>query len=282
MASLTHRPPAVAGMFYPESPSDLRAEIAGCFERSMPSPAPTDSLDASRVTALVVPHAGYIYSGSTAATAYALLAEMRDRIRRVVLLGPAHRVAFSGLAVPTVDAFDTPLGPVPLAADCRDRAFELDGVIASDAPHAQEHALEVQLPFLQVVLGDFELLPVVVGHAPAHQVATLIERFAGTGDTLILVSSDLSHFHRYADAQRIDSDTIERILACDGQLVGEQACGAYPLNGLALAARKLGWQAILLSHCNSGDTAGDRQRVVGYASFAFLATPGRRAEDSWQ
>ncbi|MGA8032550.1 MAG: AmmeMemoRadiSam system protein B, partial [Casimicrobiaceae bacterium] len=219
--------------------------------------------------ALIVPHAGYAYSGTTAAAAYARLAPARDEIRRVVLFGPTHRVPVRGLALPSARAFATPLGNVAIDRGAAEAALGLPQVCASDAVHAFEHSLEVQLPFLQGVLGDFEMVPFAVGDATAEEVAEVIEALWGGPETLIVVSSDLSHYHRYADAQAIDRATADAILGLWPSLDHEQACGATPVNGLMLSAREHGLSAELLGLCNSGDTAGDRSRVVGYASFAL-------------
>ena len=259
------RPAAVAGTFYPAHEGPLRAAIADAY-RAAPVP---EALPPSRPRAVVVPHAGYVYSGAIAATAYRTLEPFAAGIRRVVLLGPAHRVAFAGMAVPQVARFASPLGAIAIDTAARDKVLTLPGIIASDQPHAQEHSLEVQLPFLQTLLGKFSLLPVVVGEAPPALVGPLIEAFCDEPDTLLLISSDLSHFHRYDEARRIDRETIDRILALQSGLLGEQACGARPINGLLRVAAARGWQARLLAHCNSGDTAGDRQRVVGYAAIGF-------------
>ena len=259
------RPAAVAGAFYPARSGALNAAIADAY-RAATAPA---ALPASRPRALIVPHAGYVYSGAIAASAYRLLEPFAATIRRVVLLGPAHRVAFAGMAVPQAERFATPLGEIAIDDAARRKALALPGVTASDQPHAQEHSLEVQLPFLQSLLGDFSLLPVVVGEAPAALVAPLIEAFCDDPHALLLISSDLSHFHPYAEARRIDGYTLAKILTLKGGLLGEQACGARPINGLLRVAAARGWQAQLIAHCNSGDTAGDRQRVVGYAAIAF-------------
>lgn len=261
---MSTRPTAVAGAFYPARAAELQRAIAQAFAESKAPPS-------GRPQALIAPHAGYVYSGSTAATAYRCLQPYRDTIRRVVLLGPAHRVAFAGMAVPEADAFATPLGDIAIDDAARQAALALSGVLASDVPHAQEHSLEVHLPFLQTVLGQFSLLPVVVGDAPPGLVAPLIDAFSRDPETLLLVSSDLSHFRRYDEARQIDADTVEQILALQTGLVGEQACGARPINGLLRVARSHGWQPRLLAQCNSGDTAGDRQRVVGYASLGFYS-----------
>lgn len=256
------RPAAVAGMFYPSAPDRLAGEIRSYLSdaRAKPSPAPK---------ALIVPHAGYIYSGAIAAHGYALLAPLRDSVRRVVLLGPAHRVALRGLATTGARAFETPLGEVRIDAHAVATALAFPQVDVSDAAHAHEHAIEVQLPFLQTVLGDFSLVPFAVGHASAEDVAEVLDALWGGPETLVVVSSDLSHYHAYADAKRIDRATTEAILAMSPALDHEQACGATPINGLLQCAKRRGLSATLLDLRNSGDTAGDRSRVVGYASFAF-------------
>jgi hypothetical protein len=258
------RPPAVAGMFYPGDPASLRDELLTCL--AVP-PAPT--LQSGLLKALIVPHAGYVYSGGTAGQAYARLTPLAGRIRRVVLLGPCHRVSVRGLAAPTVRAFATPLGSIPLDRAALDAPDDLPQVVPSDAAHAQEHSLEVQLPFLQTVLGQFELVPLAVGDASAVEVADVLERLWGGPETLIVISSDLSHFHSYREAQSIDNATVEHILALDQLTSFDQACGALPINGLLAVARRRGLRIERVAQCNSGDTAGDKGRVVGYASFAL-------------
>lgn len=271
---MTTRPPAVAGAFYPGDAHVLASMVDRLLAQAAPPPRPAASKAPKAPKApkaLIVPHAGYIYSGSTAAAGYALLAAGAGSIRRVVLLGPTHRVAVAGMALPGVDAFATPLGRVPLDTALLAELARLPQVEINDAAHAEEHSLEVQLPFLQRRLGDFTLVPVAVGHAGADAVAALLEAAWGGPETLIVVSSDLSHFLPYAQAQVVDAATCQQILAGDLTLRPAQACGAFPLNGLLLAARRRGLQPTLIAHCNSGDTAGDRGRVVGYAAFAFDA-----------
>jgi AmmeMemoRadiSam system protein B/AmmeMemoRadiSam system protein A len=262
-AATATRPPAVAGSFYPGDPASLRDDLTACLAVQ---PAPTP---AGLLKAIIVPHAGYVYSGSTAGKAYALLAPLAGRIRRVVLLGPCHRVAVQGLAAPTVQAFATPLGSIPLDRAALDALADLPQVVASDAAHAQEHSLEVQLPFLQTVLGEFTLVPLAVGRTGAAEVAQVIARLWGGPETLIVISSDLSHFHGYAEAQKIDHATADHILALEQLTSFEQACGALPINGMIAVARQRGLRIERIAQCNSGDTAGDKTRVVGYASFAL-------------
>jgi len=261
------RPPAVAGMFYPGDPDTLRDDLASCL---VVPPTPTlQATPGGLLKAIIVPHAGYVYSGGTAGKAYALLAPLAGRIRRVVLLGPCHRVWVPGLAAPTVQAFATPLGSIPLDRAALDGLADLPQVVANDAAHAPEHSLEVQLPFLQTVLGKFNLVPLAVGQIGAPEVTQVIDRLWGGPETLIVVSSDLSHFHSYAEARKIDHATADQILALDQLTSFDQACGALPINGLLAVARHRGLRIERIAQCNSGDTAGDKSRVVGYASFAL-------------
>lgn len=256
------RPPAVAGVFYPFDPSELRRAVTG-FMDDCPGRQPT------RVPkAIIVPHAGYRYSGPVAGCAYRLLRDAGAPFRHVVLLGPSHRVPMRGLAVPSVDAFATPLGDVPVDSAGRQRLRELGLVGVSDAPHAAEHSIEVQLPFLQAVLGDFDLLPIAVGLAPPDQVARTLDAVWNGPDTLVVVSSDLSHYHTSEDARQLDAQATRSILEQRSDLADELACGARGINGLMQVARRRGLVVQLLDQRNSGDTAGDRSRVVGYGSYA--------------
>lgn len=255
------RPPAVAGMFYPAVASTLARDVRAMLDAARPS--------AFRPKALIIPHAGYIYSGAIAAAAYAALQNIASRIRRVVLLGPTHRVAVRGLALPGADAFASPLGTVEIDAAAVQAIAHLPQVTVSAPAHAQEHALEVQLPFLQTLLPDFKLLPLAVGMATPQEVAEVLELLWGGDETLILVSSDLSHYLPYDTAKRVDSASAHSIINLEQGLSHEQACGATPINGLILAARRHHLVPHLLDLRNSGDTAGPRDGVVGYASFAF-------------
>lgn len=256
------RPAAVAGMFYPGSAAVLSSDI-----KQMLSVAAEKRM--SRPKAVIVPHAGYIYSGPVAASVYAPLAALRGSIRRIVLLGPTHRCAVNGLATPASTGFATPLGVVPVDQPALAAIADLPQIVVSDAAHAQEHSLEVQLPFLQTVLGEFSLLPLAVGHASPEAVCEVLERLWGGDETLIVVSSDLSHYLPYNAARQVDTATARRILDLDFAIDHGMACGATPVNGLLLAARRHGLHAELLDLRNSGDTAGDRSRVVGYGAFAF-------------
>lgn len=224
---------------------------------------------ASVPKAVVAPHAGYIYSGPIAASVYALLAPAANVIRRVVLLGPTHRVGVNGLALPSTSHFATPLGAIEIDTDAVAALSDLPQVVIADPPHAQEHSLEVQLPFLQSVLPDFRLVPLAVGHATPEAVAQVLDRLWGGPETLIVVSSDLSHYLPYAEAREIDGTTAARVVAFDPSIGHDEACGATPLNGLLLAARRHHLKSSLVDLRNSGDTAGDRSRVVGYGGFAF-------------
>lgn len=259
---MSARPAAVAGLFYPGEPAELGATVDGMLARAGNPSGPPPK-------ALIVPHAGYVYSGPIAATAYRQLAGIADRITRVVLIGPAHRVALNGMAFPSVDGFSVPCGEVRLDRAAIDAALALPGTCVSDAAHAQEHCLEVHLPFLQAVLGEFDLVPIVVGRCAASDVARVLEALWGGEETLIVVSSDLSHYHSYADARAIDAHTTARILARSTDLTGEEACGAYAINGLMVLARELGLSVRALDVRNSGDTAGDRRQVVGYGAYAL-------------
>jgi AmmeMemoRadiSam system protein B len=258
------RPAAVAGLFYPAETTTLERTVAELL-----SAAPAGDDGAEAIKAIIVPHAGYQYSGLTAAHAYRLLESRRGRIHRVVLLGPAHRVYLKGMALPSVDAFTTPLGNVQVDRHGVRQALALPGTQVSDEAHAGEHSLEVHLPFLQTVLDDFTLVPIVVGACPAREVETVLEALWGDEETVIVASSDLSHFHAYTDARGIDANTTARIEARETTLQGEEACGAYALNGLLLAAKTRGLQVRTLDIRNSGDTAGDKQRVVGYGAYAL-------------
>lgn len=258
------RQPAVAGAFYPREAAALKAQVDGYLAAARAgadgSPPPK---------AIIAPHAGFIYSGPIAASAYARLAPLRGRIRRVVLAGPAHRVYVRGAAVPAARAFASPLGEVALDGEAIAALRALPFVEESDRAHALEHSLEVHLPFLQGVLGEFRLVPIVVGDADPHEMACLLEALWGGEETLVVVSSDLSHYLPYEEARARDRGTAQSILRLQPDLVPEEACGAAPINGLLEVARRRGLGAQLVDLRNSGDTAGDRGRVVGYGAFAF-------------
>lgn len=219
--------------------------------------------------AIIVPHAGYVYSGPVAGSAYALLQPLRETIRRVVLIGPAHRVPVRGLAVSDAESFATPLGNVPLDQSAIARLRSLPQVEVNDLPHAPEHSLEVHLPFLQEALGEFQLVPLVIGEAYPEEVAQVLELLWDGSETLIVVSSDLSHFHDYETARRLDTDTARAIEDLNpDELCGEAACGYKGIGGLLLVARRRGLKVRRLDLRNSGDTAGPREQVVGYGAWA--------------
>jgi len=255
------RPAAVAGLFYPQDP----AELSSTVEALLGVPHAPGQLP----KAVIVPHAGYAYSGPVAGRAYGSLGPHARSLRRILLLGPSHRVWFQGLAVPRAREFATPLGSVRLDAAALTEVRQLPAVICADEPHALEHSLEVQLPFLQRVAPAAEIVPVVAGAATPAQVARLINALWGGADTLIVASSDLSHYHPYPIAQALDSATAQAILDGREDLTGDQACGCVVLNGLVRAVRSRRLRGELLDLRNSGDTAGDRARVVGYGAFGF-------------
>ena len=258
----TVRPAAVAGTFYPGEPAALAAEISTYLAEAEAPPGAAPK-------AIIAPHAGYMYSGPIAASVYARLKPLAGRVRRVVLLGPAHRVWVEGVAVPSTGAFASPLGEAALDRAAIDSLRDFAFVEVSDRAHAHEHSLEVHLPFLQAVLGPFALVPVVVGDASPAEVARLLEALWGGEETLVVVSSDLSHYLPYEAARRRDHDTARAILDLEATLVPEEACGAAPINGLLTLARARGLRVEGIDLRNSSDIAGGRDRVVGYGAFAF-------------
>lgn len=258
------RKPAVAGQFYPGDAVELSATVAGYLSEA----AKGVMEDEVAPKALIVPHAGYVYSGPVAASAYARIAGRADRITRVVLLGPAHRLPFEGLALPRVDGFETPLGIVPLDRGAVECAEHLPQVRSLPSAHDGEHSLEVHLPFLQTLLGDFSLVPFVVGAATPEQVSEVLETLWGGDETLIVISTDLSHYYDYETARVMDGATSEAIEALDEQRIGlEDACGRVPMSGLLVAARSRGLSVRTVDLRNSGDTAGPRHQVVGYGAY---------------
>ncbi len=255
------RAPAVAGSFYPAAAPILARQVDHWLEQAPARPGP-------RPVALIVPHAGYVYSGPVAASGYACLRGLKGRVKHVLLLGPCHFVPMNGLAHPDTEALRTPLGDVPLDDALRERAEATRHVAASAVAHRREHSLEVQLPFLQRVLGEFNVLPLVVGTARPEEVAQVLDAL-WTEDVLPIISSDLSHYLPYDTARRVDRDTADHILRLEGPLENGRACGAAAINGLLLVARRRGLRAELLDLRSSGDTAGDKSEVVGYGAFAF-------------
>ncbi len=265
------RAPAVAGTFYPSDPRQLEAVILSYLAAtSVEGPVPK---------AVVAPHAGYVYSGPIAASAYARLLPARGRVRRVVLIGPSHRVPFRGLAVTEAEAYQTPLGRVPIDREAVALLMALPEVGVLDAAHGPEHSLEVHVPFLQTVLGDFALVPIVAGAASAEAVARALEAVWGGEDTAIVVSSDLSHYLDYDSARAVDGRTAAAIEALSGDEIGDdQACGRVPLRGLLALAKRRAMTVQRLDLRNSGDTAGPRDGVVGYGAWAFFE-PAAKARD---
>jgi MEMO1 family protein len=262
------RPAAVAGMFYPADPAELEAMVRSELTEAAARRPADDRRPPPH--ALVVPHAGYVYSGPVAASAYERIVERRGEVTRVVLLGPNHRVPLRAMALPDVDAFATPLGPVPVDTAACVEVSELRDVVVDDRPHAEEHSLEVHLPFLQVALGEgWALVPVVVGQAPAESVAALLDRLWGGPETLVVVSTDLSHYHDDVTAHALDAATAADVVAGRWRTMEpDRACGAFPLRGLLVEAERRHLPVELLDLRTSADTAGDPRRVVGYGSFA--------------
>jgi len=262
------RPPAVAGSFYPADPHRLRADV-GRLLAEAPRVAPS-----RRPKAIIAPHAGYPYSGPVAAAAFVALEASVHTIGRVVLIGPAHYVPFRGIAIATAETFETPLGRIPLDRDALAAIAELPGVKAADAPHAPEHALEVELPFLQALLPWFTVVPLLVGDARPEEVAAVLNRLWGGPDTIVVVSSDLSHFHDYETARHRDGETAAAIERGAWAGLGpEDACGYLAVAGLLIHTTRRGLKAQRLALCNSGDTAGSCNRVVGYGAWLFEDQP---------
>ena len=269
------RPAAVAGMFYPGHEKELRNTVQNYLQSAGEHESELKiALDEiSSMHMLIVPHAGYIYSGKTAALAYQLLQQFKNKIRRVLLLGPAHRVWLTGAALPEADTFETPLGHITLDRELMENMLgDYSWITISDQAHAEEHCLEVQLPFLQESLNDFKIVPLVVGDTDSELLAQMILKLAEDDQTLIVISTDLSHYHDYKTSCELDLHTAVAIESLSPELLStEDACGAYPLRGALLAASKSTWQVHRLDLCNSGDTAGDRARVVGYGAWMVIS-----------
>ncbi len=262
---MSTRRPAVAGLFYPADPAQLAADVARHLSEAVQPHEP-----GSPPKAVIAPHAGYAYSGPVAGSAFSAAAHHRGEVERVVLLGPSHRVPVDGLAVPRDDVFETPLGGVPLDRPAIEAALALPQVVESDAAHREEHSLEVQLPFLQEVLGPFHLVPFSVGQARAEEVAEVLDLLWGGPETLVVISSDLSHYHDYDAARDLDAATTRAIESLDPGCLGEQsACGRIPVSGLLLTARRRGLAVRTLDIRSSGYTAGTRDRVVGYGAWSL-------------
>ena len=257
------RQPAVAGMFYPADKQSLKDDIQQYLEQA--------NVELKiRPKAIVVPHAGYIYSGPIAATAFKQIIPYKDKIKRVVLFGPSHHVAFTGLAVPESDVFKTPLGNIQVDQKGIQLLSDLPQVIVLDQAHREEHSLEVELPFLQEILDEFTIIPLVVGDAERHEVAEVINRLWGDEHTLIVISTDLSHYHDYNEAKQLDRATSDAIVNLKPDLIGyEDACGRNGLQGMMTVAEEKNLSIEILDLRNSGDTAGDKGRVVGYGAYVI-------------
>ena len=258
------RPPAVAGRFYPSDPDELRQTVTALLDSVAVPAEPSPK-------AVIVPHAGYIFSGPIAASAYARWRPDRDLIRRIVLLGPSHQVAFAGIAASNWEAFATPLGLVPLDGCAWSRLGALPQVVVNNSAHAGEHALEVQLPFLQCVLREgFTVVPLLAGDVSTEEVSEVLEALWGGPETRLVISSDLSHYYEPAVARQFDGATAAAIEALAPEGIAEEgACGRLPIRGLLAAARRHGLHATTVDLRNSGDTGGARRQVVGYGAFVF-------------
>jgi MEMO1 family protein len=265
------RQPAVAGSFYPTEPSALAAAVDGYLAAGREQLRRAGAGGDRAPKAVIAPHAGYVYSGPIAGTAYAAVRQHCSGIERVVLLGPAHRVRVDGLAASSADGFATPLGEVPIDRLAIQDTLRHPQVHALDPAHTAEHSLEVQLPFLQRVLGRFELVPFAVGAATHSEVAEILDDLWGGLETLVVVSSDLSHYYDYESAKQLDADTAQAIETLrPDQLGTESACGRIPIGGLLLAAQRHGLRAHVVDLRSSGDTAGPRDTVVGYGAFLLV------------
>ncbi|MDH3818830.1 MAG: AmmeMemoRadiSam system protein B [Myxococcales bacterium] len=266
---MTVRPPAVAGSFYPADPQALRAVVREHLGMAREHFAPSDPWP----KAFIVPHAGYMYSGPVAANAFVLLERSRGVVQRILILGPSHHIPFEGLAVPSSTDFETPLGRVPIDESARELLLALPFAHVLDDAHHWEHSLEVQLPFLQEVLGTFTVLPIAIGRAAPEQVARALEALWGGDETVIVISSDLSHYHDYDTAKRMDAATAGAIEALEPERLGhEDACGRIGVQGLLEAAQRHSLVANTLDLRSSGDTAGGRDEVVGYGAWAFTVS----------
>lgn len=276
------RLPAVAGTFYPANARDLQMSVDSLLAEAKGARDASDLKDAkpddSCPKAIIAPHAGYVYSGSVAASVYARLLnpqtgtqhpDTQKSVNRVILMGPSHRVAFEGIAASSSHFFRTPLGDIPVDLEQIQKIVHPPHVGYLDEAHSHEHSLEVHLPFLQRALGDFKLVPLIVGKCSPEETAKVLDQLWGGSETLVVVSSDLSHYHEYQQAKRLDQRTSLKILQLSTDLVGEEACGCYPVNGLMYYAKQQGYRVEEIDLRNSGDTAGGTDRVVGYGSYTL-------------
>lgn len=265
----TIRKPAVAGTFYPASPDELRNMV-----REMLAKSQSTTMATINPRAIIVPHAGYIYSGIVAAHAYGCIREFAGRITQVAILGPAHRVALRGMALSPAEFFQTPLGNIPVDQEACAKLASYPQVTMDEEAHEYEHSLEVQLPFLQELLGDFKLVPIVVGETSPEDVYTVLSYFSnnisGDKNTLIVISTDLSHFESYEMASSHDRKTSQAIEELKYENINSgDACGRNPLNGLLYFAREKNLHMQKLALQNSGDSTGDHDRVVGYGAYVL-------------
>lgn len=265
MSLPTVRPTAVAGSFYPGDPNKLELQLEQLLSEAQVKAVWSDR----RLRGLILPHAGYMFSGPVAAIGYKLLAQQAKNFKCILLLGPSHRVPLRGIALPNHSHFRTPLGDIPLDTDALKFLQRFDTVHVLPAAHALEHSLEVHLPFLQQVMGEFLLIPIVVGEMPAATLAAVIDKLWDE-DTLLLISSDLSHYLPYKEATTQDQQTSELIEQCETNLNGEQACGCNPINGTLKLVSKRKLKVEILDYRNSGDTAGSKDQVVGYGAYAIF------------
>ncbi|MDM8567085.1 AmmeMemoRadiSam system protein B [Candidatus Halobeggiatoa sp. HSG11] len=257
-----NRTPAVAGTFYPDNTHELSTMI----DQLLQSVKTTGTIP----KAIIVPHAGYVYSGPIAASIYAMIRPARNIIKRVVLIGPSHQVPLLGIAATKMQNFSTPFGDIPVDDQAIDKILKFPQVSLMEQAHANEHSLEVQLPFLQKILNEFSIVPLVVGKATSEQVGEILETLWGTKETLIVVSSDLSHYNNYESAQKLDKLTTQAIESLSPEKIEyEQACGRVPINGLLNVAKNKKMQVETIDLRNSGDTAGSKDQVVGYGAYAF-------------
>jgi len=257
------RSTAVAGLFYPASSDELVQLVNNELSQATPEAG-------HHPLAIIVPHAGYVYSAAIAANVYKHLQHFRSIIKRVLLIGPSHRVAFQGLALSSADFFQTPLGKIAVDKTAQKDLLNIAGIQLHDQAHANEHSLEVQLPFLQHVLDDFSLIPIVAGDANAELIAQAIDTVWDGQQTLVVISSDLSHYHDYKTAQRLDNASSKAIVALNcTTLSSANACGYVGVNGLLLFAQRHHLKASIVDVRNSGDTAGDKTSVVGYGGYLF-------------
>jgi len=264
--SLSHRQAAVAGQFYPDKVAVLQSDITHYITTVVELP----ELNSIAPKAIIVPHAGYMYSGVIAASAYNLLQKHAATITKAIILGPAHRVSFSGIAISSANYFDTPLGSVEINQSSIDNLTKNDFIHENDAAHEHEHSIEVQLPFLQTILHNFTIVPLLIGQCDENDVASILELLWGGDETLIVISSDLSHFETYEIANKMDTKTSQAILNLQPEKIQfEDACGRTAINGLLKIAQKKNLTPYIIDVRNSGDTAGDKKRVVGYGAYSL-------------